>query len=58
MLGGIQIRTLYGDLVNNGDLSAKDFYDQILQNGSMSIEMVKKPPKDYETNGRFYESLE
>lgn len=64
MLGGLQIRSLYKELVENGDMPVKEFHDRILQNGSMPIEMVRKiltdekPPKDFETNWRFYEGLE
>jgi uncharacterized protein (DUF885 family) len=64
LLGGLQIRSLYNELVENGDMQVKEFHDQILKTGSMPIEMVKKiltdekPPKDFETNWRFYEDLE
>lgn len=63
MLGGLQIRALYNELVENGDMSDKNFHDRILKNGNMPIEMVRKilteqkPPKDFETNWRFYEEL-
>lgn len=64
LLGGLQIRSLYNELVSNGEWSPKEFHDKILQNGPMPIEMVKKiltdekPPKDFETNWRFYSNLE
>ncbi len=64
MLGGLQIRSLYNDLVVNGDMPVKTFHDRILKNGSMPIEMVRKiltdqkPPKDFETSWRFYEGLD
>lgn len=60
MLGGLQIRSLYRELVANGSMPVKTFHDHILQNGSMPIEMVRKiltgqkPPKDFQTNWRFY----
>jgi uncharacterized protein (DUF885 family) len=63
MLGGLQIRALYNELVENGDMSDKNFHDRILKNGNMPIEMVRKiltnqkPPKDFETNWQFYEEL-
>jgi len=64
LLGGLQIRSLYNELVENGKLSAKQFHDRILKNGSMPIEMLRKiltgekPPKDFETNWRFYSELD
>lgn len=60
LLGGLQIHSLYNELVENGHMPVKEFHDRILKNGSMPIEMVKhilnneKPPKDFETNWRFY----
>lgn len=64
MLGGLQLRALYRELVVEGDMPVKTFHDRILQSGSMPIEMVRKiltgnkPPEDFETNWRFYEYLE
>ncbi|MDR8392956.1 DUF885 domain-containing protein [Aliifodinibius sp. S!AR15-10] len=63
LLGGLQIRSLYNELVENGDMPVKEFHDRILKNGNMPVEMVKKiltgekPPKDFETNWRFYPGL-
>lgn len=63
LLGGLQIHSLYNQLVENGNMSAKQFHDRILKNGSIPIEMLKKiltdekPPKDFETNWRFYSDL-
>lgn len=63
LLGGLQIRSLYNELVENGDMPVKEFHDRILKTGSMPIEMVRriltdqKPPKDFETNWRFYGDL-
>jgi hypothetical protein len=33
--------SLYQDLVENGDMSAKEFHDQILREGSIPVRMVK-----------------
>ncbi len=60
LLGGLQIRSLYNELVTNGTMSAREFHDRILKNGSMPIEMVRKilknekPPENFETSWRFY----
>lgn len=64
LLGGLQIRSLYNQLVANGEMTPKEFHDMILKNGPMPIEMVKmiltgeKPPQNFETNWRFYSNLE
>lgn len=64
LLGGLQIRSLYNELVENGDMPIREFHDRILKAGSMPVEMVKhiltneKPPKDFETNWRFYSELD
>lgn len=64
LLGGLQIRSLYNELVTNGEMTTKEFHDKILQNGPMPIEMIKtiitneKPPQDFETNWRFYSNLD
>ncbi|MEX0647802.1 MAG: DUF885 family protein [Balneolaceae bacterium] len=41
MIGGMQIYSLYQDLVDSGEMSAVDFHDTILKNGSIPIRMVK-----------------
>lgn len=64
LLGGLQIRSLYNELVKNGDMPVKVFHDRILKIGNMPIEMVKhiltdeKPPKDFQTNWKFYSGLD
>lgn len=64
LLGGLQIRSLYNSLVENGDMPVKTFHDRFLKIGSMPIEMVRKvltdqkPSKDFETNWRFYDGLD
>lgn len=64
LLGGLQIRSLYNQLVANGEMTPKEFHDMILKYGPMPIEMVKmiltgeKPPQNFETNWRFYSNLE
>lgn len=64
LLGGLQIRSLYNDLVENGSLPVKEFHDRILKAGNMPIEMIRKilknekPPKDFKTNWHFYDDID
>lgn len=64
LLGGLQIRSLYNELVENGDWSVKEFHDRILKAGNMPIEMLKriltndKPPRDFESNWYFYGDID
>jgi hypothetical protein len=59
MMGAIQIRTLFADLVKSGKMPEKQFHDSIMQGGSMPIEMVRarltgtKLPRDYKTSWKF-----
>jgi len=41
MIGGMHFYSLYQDLVENGDMSAKEFHDRILKEGSIPVRMVK-----------------
>lgn len=41
MMGAIQIRALYAELVSSGRMSEKQFHDAIMRSGSMPIEMVR-----------------
>ena len=41
MLGGLQIRALYRELVESGRMTPRAFHDAVLQGGSMPIEMVR-----------------
>ncbi len=53
MMGAIQLRALYADLVTRGKMTEKTFHDQILQGGPMPIELVRARltatalPRDY-----------
>jgi hypothetical protein len=64
MLGGLQIRALFEDLVENGTMPEKQFHDLVLQQNSIPIEMVRAAisdvplNKDYETNWRFAGELD
>ena len=59
MMGAIQLRTLYADLVRSGRMKEKDFHDSILKGGIMPIEMVRahvtgtKLPRDYSSSWKF-----
>jgi uncharacterized protein (DUF885 family) len=41
MLGGLQIRSLYRDLVASGKMTPKAFHDHILKGNALPIEMVR-----------------
>ena len=59
MMGAIQFRTLYADLVKTGKMKEKDFHDSILLGGTMPVEMVRahvtgtKLPRDYRSSWKF-----
>jgi hypothetical protein len=41
MMGGLQIRSLYKDLVDTKRMTAKQFHDTIMKAGNMPIEMLR-----------------
>ena len=41
MIGGLQFRALYDELVGSGSMTAPEFHDAILQGGRMPVEMVR-----------------
>jgi uncharacterized protein (DUF885 family) len=41
LLGGLQFRALYQELVESGRMTARDFHDAILLGGNMPVEMVR-----------------
>jgi uncharacterized protein (DUF885 family) len=41
LLGGMQLRTLYGDLVTTGRMTERAFHDAVLAAGPMPIEMTR-----------------
>ncbi|MBI2513363.1 MAG: DUF885 family protein [Opitutae bacterium] len=59
MMGAIQLRALYADLVKSGKMGEKDFHDAIMRGGTMPIEMVRarltgaKLPRDHRTSWKF-----
>jgi len=64
MLGGLQIRSLYREMVVDGDMPVKEFHDTILKEGNMPIEMTRyllrdeKPPKDFKSSWQFYQDFD
>ncbi|MBS3949458.1 MAG: DUF885 family protein [Peptococcaceae bacterium] len=59
MLGAIQVRALYAELVLTGKLKEKDFHDRIIRGNMMPIEMVRanlsetELPRDYKSSWKF-----
>ncbi len=59
MLGGLQFRAMYRELVDSGIMTAREFHDSILQGGRMPVEMVRarltgaRVPQDYRASWRF-----
>ena len=41
MLGALQLRALYKELVDSGRMSATQFHDAVLLGGPMPIELVR-----------------
>ncbi len=60
MLGGLQIRAMRKELVESGKMTNKEFHDQILQQNSIPIEMVRAAlsnaslTRDYKAEWKFY----
>jgi uncharacterized protein (DUF885 family) len=59
MIGAKQFYALRGEIVNSGKMKEKDYHDAILQNGPVSVEMVRallsnqKLTRDYKTSWKF-----
>ena len=60
MIGALQFRQLYVDLVESGQMSARDFHDAIMQGGRLPVELVRARltgqalSADYRSQWRFY----
>ena len=60
MMGGLQIRSLYKELVETKKMTAKQFHDSILKTGSMPIEMLRavlttQPlAREYQAQWKYY----
>jgi hypothetical protein len=60
LIGGLQFRSLYEELVTSGGMTSREFHDAVLLGGRMPVEMVRarllgQPvPRDYRSQWRFY----
>ena len=63
MLGALQLRALYKELVDSGRMSATEFHDAILIGGPMPIELVRARlsgaplARDMQSSWRFYDAI-
>jgi uncharacterized protein (DUF885 family) len=61
MIGALQFRALYAELVRSGKMSARAFHDAVLQGGNLPIELVRARlenvplTRDFPTSWRFYD---
>jgi uncharacterized protein (DUF885 family) len=61
MLGGLQIRSLYQELVETGKMTAREFHDTVIRQNAIPIDMVRarltgEPlSAEYRTQWRFAE---
>ncbi len=61
MIGALQFRALYAELVRSGKMSARAFHDAVLTSGNMPIELVRTRltgqslTRDFSTSWRFYD---
>jgi uncharacterized protein (DUF885 family) len=59
MMGGLQFRALYRELVDSGKMSATAFHDAVMQGGYMPVELVRARllglplTRDYKTQWKF-----
>ncbi|HEX6323283.1 MAG TPA: DUF885 family protein [Vicinamibacterales bacterium] len=64
MLGGLQIRSMYKDLVETKTMTAKAFHDAILRQGEMPIELLRAAltdaplTPDYQPAWKFYGEIQ
>ncbi|HET8855279.1 MAG TPA: DUF885 family protein, partial [Salinimicrobium sp.] len=62
MVGGLQFYALKNEVVDNGDMSLKEYHDTILELNAMPVEMLRAIlinqdlDEDFKTNWRFYET--
>lgn len=59
LIGGLQFRALYQDLVASGRMSSREFHDAVMLGGRMPVELVRarltgqRLTRDYQTSWRF-----
>jgi uncharacterized protein (DUF885 family) len=60
MIGALQFRALYQELVDSGDMTAREFHDAVMQGGRLPVELVRarlsgQPlSADFRSTWRFY----
>jgi uncharacterized protein (DUF885 family) len=60
MIGGLQLMALRNEILGNKKMTLKQFHDEVMQQNSMPIEMLRniltnQPVKeDYQGSWRFY----
>jgi len=60
MIGALQFRKLYEEIVESGDMTAREFHDAVMQGGRLPVELVRarltgQPlTRDFESQWRFY----
>lgn len=60
MIGALQIRKLYEETVESGDMTARQFHDSIMLGGQMPVELVRarligqQLDRDFQSQWRFY----
>jgi len=60
MMGALQFRSLYEELVDSGQMSAREYHDAVLLGGRMPVEMVRARltgqdiARDHQASWRFY----
>ena len=60
MIGALQFRKLYEEVVESGDMTAREFHDSIMQGGRLPVELVRarligQPlTPDFKSQWRFY----
>ncbi len=61
LVGALQFRALYRELVDSGRMSPREFHDAVLQGGTMPVELVRARlagiplERDFQPSWRFYE---
>jgi hypothetical protein len=64
LIGGLQFYSLYRELVESGEMTAREYHDAVMQGGRMPVEMVRaritgEPlTRDYEAQWLFYSDPE
>jgi uncharacterized protein (DUF885 family) len=60
MIGALQFRKLYEEVVDSGDMTAREFHDSIMLGGRLPVELVRarltgQPlTSDFTSRWRFY----